>query len=212
MTLANKLTLFRLALVPVFMVMLTFPNLWARILALFIFIGASLTDLYDGKLARRTGTVTRIGTFLDPLADKILIAAALISFVALHELRIPAWLVILIIGREFLITGLRSLAAARGIVMASESAGKWKTGIQIAAIIIILLILITNIVFERWSSLFWQWPHPLLHALTIFLTEAPWMLVSLAMLITVISGALYIRKYRRMLREELAMQKSPAGK
>jgi CDP-diacylglycerol---glycerol-3-phosphate 3-phosphatidyltransferase len=209
MTLANKLTFVRLGLVPVFMVALAFPHLWTRIVALVIFIGASLTDLYDGRLARRTGTVTRIGTFLDPLADKLLIAAALISFIEIHELSIPAWLVVLIIAREFLITGLRSLAAARGVVMAADTAGKWKTGAQMTAIITILSILIVNVVFERWPSLFWPLPHSYLHYVVIFLTRAPSVLVFLTMLVTLSSGVLYIVKYRRLLREELAMQKTP---
>ena len=141
MTLANKLTFLRLGLVPLFMVALAFPHVWSRVLALVIFCGASITDFYDGRLARRTGTVTRIGTLLDPLADKLLIAAALISFIEIHELHVAAWMVILIIAREFLITGLRSLAAARGTVMAADTAGKWKTGVQMGAIITILVIL-----------------------------------------------------------------------
>jgi len=83
MTVANKLTLLRLALVPGFMVFMFFDNFWTRVAALLIFIGASITDWYDGKIARATGTVTVIGTFLDPLVDKMLIAAALVGFVEL---------------------------------------------------------------------------------------------------------------------------------
>src|SRR5476651_563862 len=152
MTVANKLTLVRLALVPGFMVFMVFDHLWTRVAALIIFIVASITDWYDGKIARETGTVTVIGTFLDPLVDKMLIAAALVGFVEEPELHIRAWMVVLIISREFLITGLRSLAATRGIVMAAEQAGKFKMGSQITAIIIILVILIVNASFERWSG------------------------------------------------------------
>ena len=126
MTFANKLTLLRLALVPGFMVFMFFDSFWTRVAALLIFIIASITDWYDGKIARATGTVTVIGTFLDPLVDKMLIAAALVGFVEFGELHIRAWMVVLIISREFLITGLRSLAASRGMVVAAEGAGKFK--------------------------------------------------------------------------------------
>src|SRR5688572_8525879 len=102
------------------MVFMVVDNFWTRLYALGIFIIASLTDWYDGKIARETGTVTVVGTFLDPLVDKMLIAAALIGFVEMRELHIPAWMVVLIIGREFLITGLRSLAAAKGLVLGAE--------------------------------------------------------------------------------------------
>src|SRR5580704_12028645 len=150
MNLPNKLTLLRLSLVPAFMAFMFADSLWTRISSLVIFIGASITDWYDGSVARRTGTVTVIGTFLDPLVDKMLIAAALVGFVELRELAIPAWMVVLIISREFLITGLRTLAATRGIVMAADSAGKYKMASQITAIILILIILILNAGFERW--------------------------------------------------------------
>src|SRR4051812_7508849 len=153
MNLPNRLTLLRLALVPAFMVFMVVDNIWTRIAALVIFIGASVTDLYDGMIARKTGTVTVIGTFLDPLVDKMLIAAALIGFVEMKELHIPAWMVVLIISREFLITGLRTLAAARGVVMGAERAGKFKTASQITAIIIILVILIFHAAAERWPEI-----------------------------------------------------------
>lgn len=152
MTVANKLTLLRLALVPAFMVFMFFDDFWTRVAALIIFIIASLTDWYDGKIARATGTVTVIGTFLDPLVDKMLIAAALVGFVEFGELHIRAWMVVLIISREFLITGLRSLAASRGMVVAAEGAGKFKMASQITAIITILVILILNSAFEKWPA------------------------------------------------------------
>ena len=212
MTLSNRLTLLRLALVPVFLAALAFPSISSRILAFVIFAGASITDWYDGKLARSTGTVTRIGTLLDPLADKLLVATALIGFIDIHELHIPAWLVVLIIGREFLITGLRSLAASRGVVMAAESAGKWKTAFQMTAIITILLILIGNSALHRWPSLLWTWPSSCVHALFFMLDRVPYILIFLTMCMTVVSGILYIRKYRRLLREELAMQKAPPSR
>lgn len=203
MTAANKLTLIRLALVPVFLTAVSIRSLTAHVVALVVFIGASLTDLYDGKLARRTGTVTRIGTYMDPLADKLLIAAALIAFVEYRELRVPAWMVVLIVSREFLITGLRSLAAARGITMAAEKAGKWKTAAQMTAIITILVIMVVNDVLASWPELMWGWSGAQLQALAVFTTWTPYALSLVATTITVWTGVTYMHKYRKMIREEL---------
>src|SRR5258708_2748383 len=133
---------------------MVFDHFWTRVSSLIIFIVASLTDWYDGRIARRTGTVTVLGTFLDPLVDKMLIAAALVGFIELRELHIPAWMVVLIISREFLITGLRTLEATRGVVMKAERAGKFKTASQITAIIMILMILIIDSAIERWPFRF----------------------------------------------------------
>ena len=206
MTLANKLTLLRLALVPGFMVFMVFDHFWTRVAALVIFIIASLTDWYDGKIARRTGTVTVIGTFLDPLVDKMLIAAALVGFVELGELHIRAWMVVLIISREFLITGLRSLAASRGIVMAADSAGKYKMASQITAIITILIILILNAGFLKSGrgsrpACAEGWPRTLLEVLE----RTPFWLVFWVTILTIVSGYLYIRKYADLLKREFAM-------
>jgi CDP-diacylglycerol--glycerol-3-phosphate 3-phosphatidyltransferase len=207
MTLANRLTLIRLALVPFFMSFMIYDNLWTRAFALIIFIGASITDWYDGSLARRTGTVTLIGTFLDPLVDKMLIAAALIGFVELKELHVPAWMVVVIISREFLITGLRTLAASRGIVMAAEKAGKWKTAFQMTAVITSLVILIANAAMRRWPEAQLIDPVAWQAAIRWFLRWAPYWLVLATTFFTAVSGYLYIRKYRELLRQEFAMRK-----
>jgi len=209
MTQANKLTLLRLALVPGFMVFMVFDHFWTRVAALVIFIIASITDWYDGKIARQTGSVTVIGTFLDPLVDKMLIAAALVGFVELRELHIPAWMVVLIISREFLITGLRSLAATRGIVMAADSAGKYKMASQITAIIVIMIILILNAGFDLWPAYApnpaYDWQLLLLKVLE----RTPFWLVFWVTMLTIVSGYLYIRKYSGLLREEFAVLKIP---
>src|SRR4051812_10423079 len=193
MTLANRLTLLRLALVPAFMVFMIYDHLATRIASLLIFIVASITDWYDGAVARRTGTVTVIGTFLDPLVDKMLIATALVGFVEMRELHIPAWMVVLIISREFLITGLRSLAASRGIVMAAEGAGKYKMASQITAIIVILLILIFDSAFERWPSLALTQPEGWQAVCRDILARLPYWLVFWVTILTVVSGYFYIR-------------------
>lgn len=212
MTLANRLTLLRLALIPAFMGFMFVDTLWTRVAALIIFIAASLTDYYDGTLARRTGTVTVIGTFLDPLADKVLIAAALIGFVELKELHIPAWMVVLIIAREFLITGLRSLAAVRGVIMAADPAGKWKTTLQMTAIITTLVILIVNAMFVRWPMWWMAMNTPWRHAVSALLDHTPYWLMLAACIITIISGYVYIRKYRTLLKTELTARKTVAQK
>jgi CDP-diacylglycerol--glycerol-3-phosphate 3-phosphatidyltransferase len=208
MTQANKLTLLRLALVPGFMVFMFFDHLWTRVAALIIFIIASITDLYDGKIARRTGTVTVIGTFLDPLVDKMLIAAALVGFVELGELHIRAWMVVLIISREFLITGLRSLAASRGVVMAAEGAGKFKMASQITAIITIMVILIANSVFERWPGIAPNAPDGWQLLVRQILERTPFWLVFWTAILTVVSGIFYIHKYSDLLKTEFAMLKT----
>ena len=208
MTIANRLTLFRLALVPGFMVFMFFDDFWTRVASLIIFIIASITDWYDGKIARQTGTVTVVGTFLDPLVDKMLIAAALVGFVELPELHIRAWMVVLIISREFLITGLRSLAASRGMVMAAEGAGKYKMASQVTTIITILIILILNSAFEKWPS---RAPDTSGHAGLLMrevMESAPFWLVFWVAILTIVSGVLYLRKYSDLLKREFAMLKT----
>jgi CDP-diacylglycerol--glycerol-3-phosphate 3-phosphatidyltransferase len=109
----TQLTLLRLVSVPFFLVFTIDDNFYTRLAALVIFVAASITDWYDGKLARERGEVTTLGIFLDPLADKFLISSAFVAFVQIPEIYVPAWMVVLIIGREFLITGLRALAATK---------------------------------------------------------------------------------------------------
>lgn len=137
MNLANKLTLMRIFLVPVFMFFLLTKFSYGIIIAVFIFTIAALTDSLDGYIARSRNQITRFGKFIDPLADKLLVSAALISLVQMQK--ISAWVAMIIIGREFIISGLRSLAAAEGIVIAASWWGKLKTISQIVAIIAILL-------------------------------------------------------------------------
>lgn len=127
----NQLTLARVVMTFVFVVVLTWEFPYSKTAALMLFTVASITDLYDGILARRYNIVTTFGTLLDPVADKILICSAFVAFVGLKI--IPAWMAIIIIAREFVITGLRLLAAARGVVMAAGWGGKNKTVSQVVA-------------------------------------------------------------------------------
>ncbi len=136
MNLPNKLTLSRIALTFVFLAFLFSKGLLFRYLALLTFIIASLTDFYDGRIARRDNLVTDFGRLMDPIADKILVLAAFLAFVELHI--IPAWMVVLIIIREFVITGVRMLAASKGVVLSADKSGKHKTASQMVAILSIL--------------------------------------------------------------------------
>ena len=152
MNLPNKLTVLRVLMVPFFVLfMLTdlggVANKW---IALAIFVVASLTDLLDGKIARKYNLVTNFGKFMDPLADKLLVCSAMICMIELN--RLPAWFVIIIIGREFIISGFRLIAAENGIVIAANYWGKFKTASQM--IMIILLILHFGGIFVTLEQLF----------------------------------------------------------
>ena len=136
MNLPNKLTVSRIILAPIFLVLLLVEDVWARALALATFIIAALTDLYDGYLARKTGVVTGFGRFMDPLADKILTSSAFVAFVALGYARV--WMVLPIVVRELFITGLRSVAAYRGIMIRPSFMAKVKTFLQMMVIVLIL--------------------------------------------------------------------------
>ena len=138
MNLPNKLTVLRVIMVPFFVFfMLTdvggAANKW---IALVIFAVASLTDMLDGKIARARGLVTNFGKFMDPLADKLLVCSALICLIQLGQL--PAWVVIVIISREFIISGFRLVAADNGIVIAASYWGKFKTVFQMTAVVLLI--------------------------------------------------------------------------
>lgn len=207
MNLPNKLTVLRLILVPVFMIFTIVDNVWMRFFALVIFIAASLTDLFDGYLARKYGEVTDFGKFLDPLADKFLITAAFVCFVGMRELHVPAWMVVLIIGREFMITGLRTLAASKGIVIAADRAGKFKTTSQITAVIIILIILCTNSLLEHnynlTPALLTEMPGSS-SVLGSALSWSSYWIVFITTILTLVSGLSYLYKHRQLLRQDPA--------
>jgi len=144
MNLANKLTILRIALIIPFVILMTQDSLLFWIAALIIFITASLTDYFDGKIARERKEITKIGKLLDPLADKLFITSSLVILATIDKLDIPAWAVIIIISREFIVSGLRTLAAAEGKILAASMSGKIKTAFQMIAIAAILMTLILN--------------------------------------------------------------------
>ncbi len=192
MTLSNRLTLSRIVAVPFFILFMSLNGLYAKIIALVIFVFAALTDLYDGYLARRFGQVTKMGQFLDPLADKMIVSAALISFIRFEELSIYVWIVIVIIAREFIINDLRDFAITNNVIIAVTKAGKLKTIIQMVSIIVILsLIVIRSIINGAgWFDL--------------LLRETVFWTVILVMFATVITGLDYlIRGTKELLKKRL---------
>lgn len=178
--LANGLTIFRILLIPVFMVFLlgldVIPSNVSAALAVSVFVIAALTDTLDGYFARSRNAVTVLGQFLDPLADKLLISAALISLVSLD--RISAWIAMVIIAREFAVSGLRLVAAADRVVIPASPLGKIKTFSQIVAVVALLL--------PEFG----------------FILGRPlgWYLIYIAVLLTIVSGIDYFVKAREWIK------------
>ena len=131
------LTLVRIVLVPLVIVFLISSDRVHVLIAAVIFLAASLTDWLDGRIARSTNQVTRLGTMLDPVADKLLVAAALVSLVQVDM--VPAWMALVIIGRELAVTGLRGVALSMGVVVPASRLGKWKTVLQYVALTLLIL-------------------------------------------------------------------------
>lgn len=133
--LPNLISILRILLVPVLVVLLITPSKGAAILAALTFFLACWSDFFDGYLARRHGVTSTLGKLLDPLADKLIVMAALVMLAAMDRTpRVPAWIVVLIVGRELAVTGLRAVATSEGIVLAAEELGKYKTIFQMLAI------------------------------------------------------------------------------
>ncbi|MCR4568176.1 MAG: CDP-diacylglycerol--glycerol-3-phosphate 3-phosphatidyltransferase [Pseudobutyrivibrio sp.] len=179
MNLPNKLTLFRVLLIPIFVFFLLInPESQAlRIIADLIFVAASLTDLFDGKIARKYNLVTNFGKFMDPLADKLLVCSAMICLISTGQLK--AWFVIIIVAREFIISGFRLVAAENNVVIAANIFGKFKTVCQM----IMVIILVANIPWN-WLQIIGQ----------IF--------VWLSLIMTVLSLVIYIYQNIDVLKEQ----------
>ena len=189
MNFPNLLTLLRIFFVPLLVAALladgAFMAAWQNaipvsrvVFALGVFLAAAATDLLDGYLARRWGQVTTVGTLLDPIADKLLVSAALISLVDIH--RVPAWIVILIIGREFAVSGLRSIAAAAGYTISASELGKSKMAAQVTAISLVIAGI--------------RWPN---------LNEAALLAMWAVMLFGIVSAADYFRKFWRKVDDQV---------
>lgn len=187
MNIANKLTLFRVILIPIFILFLSIPTIpHGALIALIIFAVASYTDHLDGAYARKYNLVTNFGIFMDPFADKLLVTSAMIMLVALKM--IPAWIAIVIVAREFAVSGLRTVTAKDGLVIAASNLGKIKTTLQMSAIILMLikLVFLTDASFAG----AWRW----IGANAAFLSQLPDVLMILAALMTLYSGFDYFRQ------------------
>ena len=180
MNLPNKLAILRMVLVIPFVIFLSLAleytdktgiTMTMRVFAAIIFVGAAITDYYDGKIARKYNLITNLGKLLDPLADKILVISALVTLAKFSQ--ISLWFVIIIIFRELLITGLRSIVAAEGVVIAAESLGKWKTATQMIALTLIILIPFSSTVNN--------------------------ILLLIPLILTVVSGVEYVLKFKNVL-------------
>lgn len=178
MNLPNKLTIARVLMIPFFVVFMLVPDIpYSNYIAVAIFIIASLTDLADGKIARKYNLVTNFGKFMDPLADKLLVSAAMICLVETGQL--AAWMVIVIISREFIISGFRLIASDNGVVIAASYWGKFKTVFQMLMIIVLILNL----------------PGRLFEILGVILTWA-------ALILTIVSLCDYLIKNKDVLKEQ----------
>ncbi|AYD40083.1 CDP-diacylglycerol--glycerol-3-phosphate 3-phosphatidyltransferase [Clostridium fermenticellae] len=183
MNLANKLTILRIILVPFFLIFVTVKDIpYGILISIVIFILASITDKLDGYIARSRNQVTSFGKIMDPLADKLLVTTALVCLVEYHI--IPSWVAIIIIAREFAVSGLRTVAAAEGKVIAASKWGKAKTVTQIIAIILALINLNYNHVSLGVLKKFITYPHKFLN----ITTDA---VMALAIIMTIISGLEY---------------------
>lgn len=191
MTLANRITIFRILLIPVFMAFLLADTPLTSLIGALIFIIAACSDILDGYLARKQEEVTILGKFLDPLADKLLITAALISLVALNLLN--PWIVLIIISREIAVTCLRLILASEGIVLAASNLGKIKTVFQVIAVVAIIIESIMTTAWFR-NSLFSFLNSFYPAALMSFIT------VAAALILTIWSGVDYFFKNKHAIK------------
>jgi CDP-diacylglycerol--glycerol-3-phosphate 3-phosphatidyltransferase len=151
MNLPNKLTVSRLMMAFAFTALMSFDYLACHVVAYFLFIAATITDHYDGKIARARGLVTNFGKLLDPVADKILIVGAFVMLMGVPGLKIPGWTVVVILAREFLITGARSLAASEGTVIAANMWGKTKAVIQMIYVFVFMALAILGQILQMYE-------------------------------------------------------------
>ncbi|MFB5660499.1 CDP-diacylglycerol--glycerol-3-phosphate 3-phosphatidyltransferase [Alteribacillus sp. HJP-4] len=192
MNLPNKITIARIALIPIFMVFMLVPLPLGEIetsagmfpvshlIGFVLFVIAASTDWLDGYYARKLELVTNFGKFLDPLADKLLVTAALLSLIEIEML--PAWMAIVILSREFAVTGIRLVAASSGEVIAASGLGKWKTVFQMTALSVLLFY---NLPFELWGI------------------PAGMALMWIAVLLTIVSGVDYFMKNKHIFKHSM---------
>jgi CDP-diacylglycerol--glycerol-3-phosphate 3-phosphatidyltransferase len=196
MNLPNKLTISRFILTVAFLAVIFSEMPFHKTIALVLFGAASLTDYFDGKIAREQNLITNFGVLMDPLADKILVCSAFIALVGIH--RIQAWMVVIVVARELAITGLRLLAASRQVVLGAEGFGKHKTISQITAILAVLVLMS----YQEWGP-----PGKLVFGFSLF--GKPWVewftpfAVWVSVALTFTSGGLYLWRNRRLYLDDM---------
>ena len=179
MNVPNRLTMLRVIMIPLFVVAMLWQSLpYSDYLAAALFIGACITDFLDGHLARKYNQITTFGKFMDPLADKLLVCAALICFLAEENAEMPVWAVIIIISREFIISGYRLVAAEKGITIAASNWGKVKTFVQMVMSIVLIF----------------DFKHPVFRIINAVLIYA-------SVILTIISLVDYIYKNRDIMKD-----------
>lgn len=179
MNVPNRLTILRVVMIPLFVVAMLWETLpYHEYIALALFVGACITDFFDGYLARKYNQITTFGKFMDPLADKLLVCAAMICFLTNQQTQMPAWAVIVIISREFIISGFRLVAAEKGVTIAASYWGKVKTVVQMI-MSILLIIHFEHLVFRIINPIF----------------------IYAAVLLTIISLVDYIYKNREVMKD-----------
>lgn len=189
MNIANRLTMLRIVLTFVFMFFLFVHGLWAKVMSLIIFIIAALSDFFDGMIAHKKNMVTDFGRLMDPLADKILVLAAFAAFVQMQL--IEAWMFVIIVSREILITSLRLFALNKGKVLSAAKAGKHKTVSQMAVILSILLFIVVKelmLTYFTWNPA-WQ---------KLF-QQGIYILMLLTVILTLYSGLAYLWDNRKII-------------
>lgn len=192
MNLPNKLTVFRIVISFFFLIFLFISAPGAKTVALCLFIAGAVTDIYDGRLARKLGLTTDFGKLMDPLADKILICSAFISFVQINPINIPAWMPALIVSREFSITALRLYALSKGHVLSSDRKGKQKMVSQTTTILLGLVAVswkeIAQLLSVNWNI---HWDY--------IISAVMWMLTFFTVILTIATGLHYLWGNRNLL-------------
>lgn len=192
MTIANRITLSRIFLSVIIPFTMLQKSFWFEISALILLTIAIISDFIDGKIAKKTNTVTKFGAIVDPFADKILVFSCFVAFAYIKELNIPLWAIFLIILRELFISTLRALMAAQNFILKAEPAGKFKTFIQFISIYIILILLAIRMMKN---------PSQNLQNIIEKTDTLPYWLSVIASLITAISGIIYIINHRKRIKE-----------
>ena len=192
MNLPNKLTVARFIMALAFVGLMSLHHTAYYVLAYLLFIAATLTDYYDGKIARARNIVTNFGKLLDPVADKVLVVGALIMLMAMPELRLPGWTVVVIIAREFLITGARALAASGGSVIGANIWGKTKAVIQMVYVFVFLAAAVILRVLETHQDAIDWLPALLSYTRPVVAATSCWAIVFVAVF-TIYSGVHFMR-------------------